>query len=156
MGLSAIVKAKHPIMHKGYLGEYIKVHTEIVAAIEQSIRERDVPVVFTGHSAGGAFAAAAAYLTFALNTWDVKCISFGSPKSLSLDTAEFFRDNICHLAVENDLDPIPAIQLHHNLHSLPNKLILKGKHSIDIVSQHSMHCYRRMLSELECDGKKLI
>ena len=92
--------------HKGFLTAAERVVGEL--SLHQGIRK---PLVFTGHSLGGAVALAASYGGWKLG-WDVRqMVGFGTPKVFYRESKKLPLEDIAYTLYENGSDPVVKIPM---------------------------------------------
>ena len=151
LGAEAMITPKHSYLHTSYLKKYLKFHNELVFDLQQCLDQfpdgQVDSVVFTGHSMGGSIAATSLWTTLTSNelpdkknVGDLVCLTFGSPKTISVNTAEYWKNNVKHLSVEHKKDIVPYIPLHKELTTLPNKLTLEDVPNNIQLDHHNPFC----------------
>lgn len=131
----------HGDVHEGFLQCYLSIKQQLQAVLN-SAKRKELKVIFTGHSLGGAIAQLAAV------DHKASCIAFGSPKVGDQDFVQALEALDDLILYENHLDFIS--ELPYFGYSKPKKNIIKlwswpifiGKRP----SFHSIALYNRLIS----------
>ncbi len=93
-------------IHEGFLREFLISESDMIVKLSNYENENR-KIVFCGHSLGGATASIAALKLASKGKENISCITFGTPKVFSKETAQEFDKYVPCIRINDVKDPIP-------------------------------------------------
>ena len=164
----------HIFVHKGFFNQFKSTKGVLNYKMSVSIKSKK-PIIFTGHSSGGALATISSLVySYLYLNYDISCITFGSPRVGCYKFSEVFNLKIKDsLRFVKDNDPVPCIPspisfkhvkkcmwinngsiennitVYRSLNFIKNTFLNSFGYGYNALKDHSCVSYIEALEELE-------
>ena len=116
-----------PQVHRGFYEQFYSVQNDLEKHIKEYLKKnKDAPIIFTGHSLGGALATLASlYFQMLLPELTVSCVTFGSPRVGDSTFVKLYEEHVKETyRYVNDNDPVPCIPTSWRFQHIPGLIWL--------------------------------